>query len=102
MDKTGGVVDFGYLETFMAGDQTVIGEVLSLFQQQAALWQAGLDAANPGWPDLVHTIKGAARGVGATALGEACAQAEAQGPSGLPDVMAALQAALAEMRAYPG
>ena len=93
-------VDFAYLESFTAGDRTVISEVLALFQQQAALWQPGLEAINPGWPDLVHTIKGAARGVGANLLGEVCATAEAEGPAGLPAVRAALAAALAEMRDY--
>jgi HPt (histidine-containing phosphotransfer) domain-containing protein len=93
-------VDFGYLESFAAGDQEVISEVLALFQQQAALWQPGLEATNPGWPDLVHTIKGAARGVGANLLGDACAKAEADGPAGLAAVRAALAVALTEMRAY--
>jgi hypothetical protein len=95
-------VDFGYLESFAAGDRAVIAEVLALFQQQSALWQPGLEASNPGWPDLVHTIKGAARGVGANFLGDLCARAEAEGPGGLPAVRAALDAALGEMRAYLG
>jgi HPt (histidine-containing phosphotransfer) domain-containing protein len=95
-------VDFAYLESFMAGDRTVISEVLALFQQQAVLWEQGLEAGNPGWPDLVHTIKGVARGVGANLLGDVCARAEAQGATELPAVRAALEIALAEMRSYLG
>ena len=95
-------VDFGYLESFTAGDRTVISEVLALFAQQAALWNEGLDAANPGWADLVHTIKGAARGVGANVLGDVCARTEAKGVSGLPAIKAALDVALAEMSVYLG
>jgi HPt (histidine-containing phosphotransfer) domain-containing protein len=93
-------VDFGYLEGFAAGDATVVREVLMLFGQQAERWGGSLDAADPGWRDVVHTIKGAARGVGANALGDICAQAEAQGPDGLPAVRAGLQAAVADIDAY--
>src|SRR5207244_2438470 len=66
-----GAVDFGYLEDFAAGDEAVVEEVLELFRQQAALWSTMLDAGFEGWKDAVHTIKGAARGVGAFKLGEA-------------------------------
>ena len=95
-----GAVDFGYLERFTAGDRQVIGEVLVLFREQAETWAGSLDAANAGWGDVVHTIKGAARGIGANALGDACARAEADGASGLPAVREALRAVLAEIAAY--
>lgn len=94
------VVDFAYLEGFAAGDRQVIGEVLALFRQQAKAWAGSLDEADPGWRDVVHTIKGAARGVGANALGDICAAAEAEGPSGLPAVRAALEAAVADITTY--
>jgi len=95
-----GVVDFAYLEGFAAGDKTVVLEVLSLFRQQAEAWAKGLDPADPGWRDVVHTIKGAARGVGANLLGDACAKAEAEGESGITAVKAALDAAVADIAAY--
>jgi HPt (histidine-containing phosphotransfer) domain-containing protein len=95
-------VDFGYLEGFAAGDRQVVSEVLGLFQQQAEIWARSLDAADPGWRDVVHTIKGAARGVGANALGEICARAEADGADGLPAVRASLTAAVADIQAYLG
>jgi HPt (histidine-containing phosphotransfer) domain-containing protein len=93
-------VDFGYLEGFAAGDRQVVTEVLALFRQQAEIWATTLDADSPGWRDLVHTIKGAARGVGANGLGDACAEAEAKGDAGLPAVRAALDAAVADIAAY--
>jgi HPt (histidine-containing phosphotransfer) domain-containing protein len=95
-----GAVDFAYLEEFAAGDEQVIEEVLELFRQQANLWSAMLDPAADGWKDAVHTIKGAARGVGAFELGEACAWAEAKGGVALPKVRDALDAALADIAAY--
>ena len=98
----GGAVDFAYLERFAAGDAAVVGEVLDLFLSQAQGWAGRLDPADGGWRDVVHTIKGSARGVGAFALGDACAQAEEEGPDALPGVRRALAAALAEMRAYRG
>ena len=95
-----GTVEFGYLEGFAAGDATVVREVLMLFGQQAALWAGSLDAADAGWRDVVHTIKGAARGVGANGLGDICARAEADGPDGLPAGRAALEAAVADIQGY--
>jgi len=44
-------VDFGYLESFTAGDRQVIAEVLALFRQQAEAWARSLNAADPGWRD---------------------------------------------------
>jgi Hpt domain len=95
-----GVVDFGYLEGVAAGDRQVVFEVLTLFRQQSEIWAGSLHDGAPGWRDVVHTIKGAARGIGANALGDVCAQAESAGPSDLPAVRAAVQAAVAEIAAY--
>ena len=99
-DETTGAVDFAYLEGFTAGDKQVIAEVLALFLQQAEGWVVSLRAADPGWRDVVHTIKGAARGVGANPLADACARAEAAGESGLPGVRQALSEAIAAVAAY--
>jgi hypothetical protein len=95
-----GVVDFQYLEGFAAGDGDVIDEVLSLFREQASIWSGLLDPASEGWRDAVHTIKGAARGIGAFRLGDACALAEAEGPGGIDGVKDALDAALSDIAAY--
>ena len=95
-----GAVDFAYLERFALDDAQVIDEVLALFREQAALWAPMLNPDVDGWIDAVHTIKGAARGVGAFALGDACDRAETTGASALPAVHAALDAALFDVAAY--
>ncbi|HEY1749748.1 MAG TPA: Hpt domain-containing protein [Caulobacteraceae bacterium] len=95
-----GVVDFAYLEGFAAGDDEVIDEVLALFREQSEIWGAMLRPENEGWRDGVHTLKGAARGVGAFQLGDACQACEAAGAGGLTTVQDALDAALADIAAY--
>ena len=95
-----GAVDFAYLEQFAAGDMQVVDEVLAIFREQSALWSAMLDPASEGWRDAVHTIKGAARGVGAFALGDACQRAETDGPTALGGVRDALDTALQDVAAY--
>ena len=99
-DGGSGAVDFAYLEGFAGGDKQVVGEVLALFVQQAELWGPGLTADNPDWGDLVHTIKGSARGIGANALGDTCAHCEGYGPEGLVAVRADLAAVVAAIQAY--
>jgi len=99
-DGTGNAVDFAYLEGFTAGDRQVISEVLALFLQQAEGWVVSLRAADAGWRDVAHTIKGSARGIGANALADACARAEAEGEGGLPAVREALARTTAAIAAY--
>ncbi|HYD27722.1 Hpt domain-containing protein [Brevundimonas sp.] len=99
-----GVVDFAVLERMTGGDDGVSEEVLGLFAQQAALWSPLLDVREDGWRDGVHTIRGAAAGIGAGILAEACAAAEAadkaEAPPLLDRVRDALDAALADVAAY--
>ena len=95
-----GAVDFPYLESFAAGDFGVIDEVLNLFREQATIWSRMLEPGDPGWSDALHTIKGAARGIGANALADVCERAEREGTSVLPAVHAALDAALLDVAAY--
>ena len=95
-----GVVDFAYLEQFAAGDEAVVDEVLELFREQSAIWGAMLTPQNDGWRDGVHTLKGAARGVGAFHLGDACEACEAEGSRSLDQVRDALDATLADIAAY--
>lgn len=98
--RADGVVDFGYLESFVQGDAAIACEVLDLFRQQAESWAETLRPEDPQWRNVVHTIKGAARGVGANALGDACEKAEFGQPEDLPAVRDALDAAVAEIAAY--
>ena len=98
-----GAVDFAVLERMTGGDDAVSEEVLGLFAQQAAMWAPMLDVREEGWRDGVHTIRGAAAGIGAGALAEACAAAEtaekAEAPL-LDRVRDALDVALADVAAY--
>jgi hypothetical protein len=98
--KLSGAVDFAYLEGFAAGDQAIVDEVLALFREQAVGWAAQLVPPPPGWRDVVHTIKGTSRGVGAFPLGEACAVAERNGEGALAGVVTALRAAVEDITAY--
>ena len=101
-----GAVDFAYLESYAGGDGALVEEVLELFRQQAELWRPLLRADEEGWRDAVHTLKGASRGIGADALGQACEDAEqaAGEPSlaavRLDAVQTALDRALADIAAY--
>jgi HPt (histidine-containing phosphotransfer) domain-containing protein len=99
-DRPENVVDFKYLEDFAAGDMRVVTEVLALFRDQAQAWSDSLAVSTEGWAETLHTIKGASRGVGAFALGEAAEQAERLGPSVLSLVRAELQAAVADIEGY--
>lgn len=99
-----GAVDFAVLERMTGGDDAITEEVLGLFVQQAALWSPLLDVREDGWRDAAHTVRGAAAGIGANALAEACTAAEAaqkaEASPLLHRVRDALDAALADVAAY--
>ena len=99
-----GAVDVRVLETFVQGDAGLADEVLGLFQEQARMWSPLLSAGDPGWKDAVHTLKGSASGVGATALAEICAATETADKDTLPGrleaVKDALDAALSDVAAW--
>ena len=79
-----GAVDFGHLETYAGHDAELVEEVLGLFDEQMATWMRLLDPDAPTWRDAAHTVKGAALGVGAFQLAEACGAAEAAGEGASP------------------
>ena len=99
-----GAVDFSVLDRTTGGDSEVSEEVLGLFAEQAALWSNLLDPRIEGWRDAVHTLRGAASGIGADDLAAQCAAAEALEPTmaapALARVRSALDAALADVAAY--
>jgi HPt (histidine-containing phosphotransfer) domain-containing protein len=74
-------VDLKHLARYTGGDATVNAEVLRLFDAQAndlvARLQAILDARDAkSWKEITHTIKGAARGIGAFDMADAAARCE--------------------------
>ncbi|CAN5144483.1 Hpt domain-containing protein [soil metagenome] len=99
-----GAVDFGVLDRMTGGDDAVSEEVLGLFTEQAAMWSAMLEPKTDGWRDAVHTIRGAAAGIGAQALADVCAAAEvsdqALAAPALDRVRGALDIALADVAAW--
>jgi HPt (histidine-containing phosphotransfer) domain-containing protein len=104
-----GAVDFGHLESYAAGDASLIEEVLGMFREQADLWVRLLDPDGPpdGWRDAAHTLKGAALGVGAFQLANTCDAAEIAfeaDPGGksvlLEKIRDALNAAVSDIAAY--
>ncbi|WP_420470652.1 Hpt domain-containing protein [Brevundimonas sp. FT23042] len=99
-----GAVDFAVLERMTGAEDAITDEVLGLFGQQAAMWSPMLDVREEGWRDAVHTIRGAASGIGADALAQACQTAEAaqkaEAPPLLDRVRDQLEVALADVAAY--
>ncbi|CAN5412798.1 Hpt domain-containing protein [soil metagenome] len=99
-----GAVDFGVLDRMTGGDDAISEEVLGLFVEQAAMWSAMLEPRDDGWRDAVHTIRGAAAGIGAGELAAVCAQAEASNnmmaAPALDRVRTALDIALGDVAAW--
>lgn len=74
-------VDLSHLARYTGGDEAINTEVLRLFEAQTseivASLQAILDARDAkSWKEATHTLKGAARGIGAFKLADAAAFAE--------------------------
>ena len=101
-----GAVDFDRLETYAGHDQAIVEEVLGLFDEQAAMWMRLLEGEDPAAArDAAHTMKGAALGIGADALAQACSAMEAEtdvalAPRRAAQVRDALDRACVDMAAY--
>jgi len=78
---TNAVIDIEHLSRYTGGDATLNAEVLHLFDTQTSelveRLRTVLDARDTkSWKEVTHTLKGAARGVGAFSLADAAAAAE--------------------------
>lgn len=74
-------IDLVHLATYTGGDAALNAEVLQLFFDQSAqlMRELGhvLEAQDQKrWREITHSLKGAARGIGAFALADAAAEAE--------------------------
>jgi HPt (histidine-containing phosphotransfer) domain-containing protein len=74
-------IDLDHLDRYTGGERILNEEVLRLFDCQCADLVAHLEAAAAGedaaeWKLITHTLKGAARGIGANALADAASDAE--------------------------
>lgn len=79
-------VDLSHLARYTGGDRALNGEILRLFDNQLSEMVENLKGVaerrdTKGWQEITHTIKGAARGVGAFGLGDAAAAAEPVDPA---------------------
>ena len=104
-------IDTDHLEKYVFGDASLRREVLGLFITHMQAQRAMIDetADDEAWIDVMHAMKGSARGVGAWELGDLCATAEKLTGAGadlqakrlavVGDIDAALDAALADARA---
>ncbi len=72
------MIDLDHLEQYVAGDAALRDEILSIFTDQIESLRPKIDvdAEDEAWRDIMHAIKGAARGVGAWDVGELCESAE--------------------------
>ena len=83
-------IDLDHLAHYTGGEKSINAEILRLFDSQVTDMVCQLntllavrDAKR--WREITHTIKGAARGVGAFAMGAAAADAEPVDPATNPD-----------------
>jgi HPt (histidine-containing phosphotransfer) domain-containing protein len=79
-------IDLAHLARYTGGEKAMNAEILKLFDGQITEMvgqlrsvMAARDARR--WKEITHTIKGAARGVGAFSFGEAAAAAEPVDPA---------------------
>ena len=78
-------VDLSHLARYTGGERGLNAEILRLFDLQLSEMVDNLRGVLKGrdakrWREITHTIKGAARGVGAFSVGEAAAAAEPVDP----------------------
>jgi len=74
-------IDLTHLARYTGGDEVLNAEILRLFDSQTSEFvdrlQSIMDARDiKSWKEITHTLKGAARGVGAFAFADAAAAAE--------------------------
>ena len=93
-------VDLQHLDRYTGGDRAINEEVLRLFEGscyelvqrlETAVVDAAATADPKTWREVTHTLKGAARGVGAFSLADATAAAEKVTLSDRMAVIAAVQ-----------
>jgi HPt (histidine-containing phosphotransfer) domain-containing protein len=78
-------IDLEHLCRYTGGDEALNTEILRLYDAQTAelvgRLRSIMDARDAkSWKEITHTLKGAARGVGAFSFAEAAAAAEAVDP----------------------
>jgi HPt (histidine-containing phosphotransfer) domain-containing protein len=92
----GTAIDLEHLAKYTGGEKGLNGEILRLFDGQITSMVAELNDLlasrdSKRWREIAHTIKGAARGVGAFEMGEAAAKAEPVNPADGAEAQAAIR-----------
>lgn len=95
-------IDLEHLAQYTAGDPAIEAEVLALFlsnaaQQLTLMADAG---GGTGWAEAAHTLKGAARGVGASEIATLAEAAESAGEADCGQFLARLEQALMRVKAF--
>jgi HPt (histidine-containing phosphotransfer) domain-containing protein len=92
-------VDLAHLRLYTAGDAALEREIVVLFAESCSTYLAGLaeEAEAKVWREAAHGLKGAARGVGAFALGQLAETAESLSGATSAQRAAIRQAIAAEM-----
>ena len=89
-------IDLEHLARYTGGEKSLNAEILRLFDGQVTDMVGQLNAVlaqrdAKRWREITHTIKGAARGVGAFGMGEAAAAAEPVDPANGEKALAAIK-----------
>jgi HPt (histidine-containing phosphotransfer) domain-containing protein len=89
-------VDLAHLSTYTGGDAALNAEVLQLFMDQAAMLMVQLKNAleagdQKNWYATAHSLKGAARGIGAFAMADAAADVETVPAASAQEALRTLQ-----------
>ena len=103
MSSTGdaGRVDFSFLDRLAAGDQGLMREVLEIFLEESVGWRTRLgDGQGPEAAEVIHTLKGSGRAVGAHALGDLCEDWEMGEFEEVSGILGELDAVEAEIRTW--
>lgn len=89
------ILDRAHFDHMTGADRPLQLEILGLFQMQVEGWRSAI-AADAGWREAVHTMKGSARGIGLAALAAACEAAETADEAGRAPALRQVEAALTE------
>jgi HPt (histidine-containing phosphotransfer) domain-containing protein len=86
-------IDLHHLDRYTGGEKQLNADVLRLFDEQMARLLAEMNTLlvsrdHKRWGEVAHSIKGAARGVGAFSMGDLAASAEPVDPADLPKAKA--------------
>src|ERR1700742_5100555 len=100
-------IDLEHLARYTGGEKALNAEILKLFDSQVTDMVGQLNAVlavrdTRRWREIAHTIKGAARGVGAFGMGEAAAAAEPVDPTNSDKAQAAIRNLESEAQSVRG